>query len=611
MDRMIRRNHLAVLACLAAGLAACDDGVGPTGAPSDVAVRVYVDNDASASFTTGDLGVSGVRIVLTENTTRDTYEATTTSEGVASFADVDPGSYTASVATPDALPAGAEFAARSTMTIRTPFQGAQIAEEIRLVFQPAGIEGVVFRDDDASGTVNAGDTPGAGFEVRLYRGTAATGTPIDTATTSAGGAFAFDLLAPGDYTIEVVPPTPAVEIVGGTSYTVSLAAGEDRTVALQFTGTLLSSIAEAIAQPTGTTVVFEGVVTVPQGAFRTDNAYVQDPSGGVQVFGIPAELGLAAGDSVRVVGVRGEFNGQPQINNPVVTEIGTGTVPAPRVVTGAQVNARTFEGQLVTVPGATVTAVSGSATSTAYNVTLSDAAGTSFVLRVSGSGVGIPQTFFTVGQKLNVTGVLGSFRGTAQLLPRSAADVSAVAAPTPIATVRAQEAGSAALATGVVTARFGSSIYFQDATGGIMVFLGSGNTTVYAPGDSITVEGTVGAFNGEVQLTSPTVTRLKTDAAIPAPRLITGAELVAKTYEGQLARVENVTVTAAPTSGTSGNVTATAADGTTIVIRIDSNSGIPVTTFTVGSRYNVTGVLGQFRGTAQLKPRSTADVAAL
>lgn len=611
MDRMIRRNNLAVLACLAAGLAACDDGVGPTGAPSDVAVRVYVDNDASASFTAGDLGVPGVRVVLTENTTGRTHEATTTGEGVASFADIRAGSYTASVANPDAIPAGAEFATTSSTTIRTPFQGAQIAQEIRLVFQPAGIEGVVFRDDDASGTVNAGDTPGAGFEVLLYRGTTATGTPIDSTTTSAGGGFAFDLLGPGDYTIEVVPPTPAVEIVGGTSYTVSLAAGEDRTVALMFTGTLLSTIAEAIAQPNGATVVFEGVVTAPQGAFRTDNAYVQDPTGGVQVFGIPAEMGLAVGDSVRVLGVRGEFNGQPQINNPTVTEIGTGRVPTPRVVTGAEVNARTFEGQLVTVPGATVTAVSGSATSTAYNVTLSDAAGTSFVLRVSGAGVGIPQTFFSVGQELNVTGVLGSFRGTAQLLPRSAADVSAVAAATPIASVRSQERGSAATATGVVTARFGTSIYFQDATGGIMVFLGSGNTTVYAVGDSITVEGTVGAFNDEIQLTSPTVTRHKTGAAVPAPRVITGAELVAKTYEGQLARVENVTVTQAPTSGTSGNVTATAADGTTIVIRIDSNSGIPVTTFTVGSRYNVTGVLAQFRGTAQIKPRSAADVTAL
>jgi hypothetical protein len=122
--------------------------------------------------------------------------------------------------------------------------------------------------------------------------------------------------------------------------------------------------------------------------------------------------------------------------NPVVTKVASGR-PVPAAITITPQQAATsnaadpLQGSLVRVQNVRVTAVSGTATSTAYNVTVRDQAnGNEFIVRVGAAAAGIPQTFWQVGSSYEVRGTLGNFNG-AQVKLRMPED--AVAAPAPAA----------------------------------------------------------------------------------------------------------------------------------------------------------------------------------
>jgi len=69
-----------------------------------------------------------------------------------------------------------------------------------------------------------------------------------------------------------------------------------------------------------------------------------------------------------------------------------------------------------------------------------------------------------------------------------------------ISNARMQPLATNVTVSGTVTAQFGPTLYIQDATAGIPIFLGNNNTTNYALGDSVRVIGTVRAFNSQIQL---------------------------------------------------------------------------------------------------------------
>jgi hypothetical protein len=203
---------------------------------------------------------------------------------------------------------------------------------------------------------------------------------------------------------------------------------------------LVIPIAEAKAQP-GAIVAVEGVVTVGQGTFRTqgDNAYIQDPTGGVQLFDLDPALGLVVGDSIGIAGRMGAFSGEQEIveidasTPPTVVILGTGTVPAPRSVTVADILARTFEGQLGVTADARLLAAPSAGT-TAYTLTFADVTDNMFQVRIDAGVVpSVPRTgFWTAGARYNLTGVLSSFipPGTTtsvpQLKPRDASDIETI-----------------------------------------------------------------------------------------------------------------------------------------------------------------------------------------
>jgi DNA/RNA endonuclease YhcR with UshA esterase domain len=74
-------------------------------------------------------------------------------------------------------------------------------------------------------------------------------------------------------------------------------------------------------------------------------------------------------------------------------------------------------------------------------------------------------------------------------------------------------------------------------------------------------------------------------------------------------RLAGFTVTTVQTgTATAFTVTGTV-DGVTLQVRVGGPlRGLSRSNFVVGNTYTVTGILTQFNGTAQIKPRSAADV---
>jgi predicted extracellular nuclease len=195
------------------------------------------------------------------------------------------------------------------------------------------------------------------------------------------------------------------------------------------------TIAEIKALPVGTEVSTRGVVTTTLGEFTSTgtppsgNLYVQDRTGGIQVFGVPVSQGLVPGDSVTVSGTLGTFSGEIQITTPnlVVNKVGTGTVPAPQVITGGQLASRAFEGSLVRVNDLTINTVGAQANAnSSYNVTATAPDGTIFTIRVEGR-TNLERTAFTIGSVYDLVGIATAFTGggvtSEQLKPRSTADL--------------------------------------------------------------------------------------------------------------------------------------------------------------------------------------------
>jgi DNA/RNA endonuclease YhcR with UshA esterase domain len=488
---------------------------------------------------------------------------------------------------------------------------------------PGTLTGLVFRDDNSDNQYTPGtDTPAPNLPVVVYAGTGTAGTPLLNGATDADGRFAFTGLRPGEYTV-VFRPFPSIRLVGDSIRTVTVRPSAAADVVVRFTGSLRISIAEARMLPQGSTATVEGVITVSQGTFGAQNSYIHDNSGGIQLFRIPEAAGLQVGDSVRVTGILGNFGQELQIQTAdatsriTVNRLATGRAVTPRPISAAQFLARTFEGELVRLSSVRVDSIPGG-TGAAFTVVGRGPNNERIEIRNPGAGTGITRANFEVGTTYTLTGLAGSFNGVPQIKPRNPADLQAAASVPTIASIRARSDGDTVTAVGVVVAAQGTysaaSVYVQDRTSGIQVFNVPTDANLRL-GDSVQVTGLLGTFSGDRQIarfsatSPPLITRLGT-GAVPAPRAVTGADVLARNYEGTLVRASNLTVVSV-TGTTSHNVVVRDAAGTEFTVRVDAlvaSGGLAPSTWQVGAVYDVTGIQTGFTSGGQLKPRSAADV---
>ena len=173
------------------------------------------------------------------------------------------------------------------------------------------------------------------------------------------------------------------------------------------------------------------------------------------------------------------------------------------------------------------------------------------------------------------------------------------------------------LSDAVVTARGHTNwIWVQEASattyGGIAV---SADASLVETGDSVSVEGTVGDYDGLDILSSATVTVTGMTSPLPPivvdPASIATGAAYADAFQSMLVRVENVSVTdtdPAAGIGDSAPIWEFVVDGglrvNDLLYRTDPWP-------TVGTPFSLTGILDYRNGDSKLEPRGASDIVAL
>jgi hypothetical protein len=295
-------------------------------------------------------------------------------------------------------------------------------------FQPTGtgaVAGILFFDRDNNGLYNpvAGDSALGGVGVQLRnRGT---DSAVARTTTDAGGRFTFASAPVGtnDLFVEGNAAYTAARLVFcGARVTAFVGEQTFMPVPIKLGCVVRINVAKTQAANSGVTVA--GIVTAAPGRIRDNNLYLQDPTGGLQVFGVNNTLNLQEGDSVEVTGTMSAFSTELQIISPVIAanvRRGVGA-PAPAQRTTAQLAAVNLPtsgdvGRLVVVRRARVGSfVSG-------NAPINDGSGPATVRIALNTIASIGTARFAADRCYDVTGIVGLFNNASQLLPRMASDV--------------------------------------------------------------------------------------------------------------------------------------------------------------------------------------------
>jgi len=178
----------------------------------------------------------------------------------------------------------------------------------------------------------------------------------------------------------------------------------------------------------GDTVVVGGVVTAPSRAFSPTGLtsfYIQDRTGGVNVFGGFPLPSVDTGELVFLRGVVKEYQGLTEVvllSDTAFHRMGRAPVPAPRVIGRDQGLNEALEGLLVRVDSGVVAQkpyLSGSG----FTLLLWNGRALVTVYAYSATGLDSLMMGLEKGQVVSVTGVVGQYQSTHQLLPRSPRDV--------------------------------------------------------------------------------------------------------------------------------------------------------------------------------------------
>lgn len=315
---------------------------------------------------------------------------------------------------------------------------AACADDNKPPFAPLGVgslAGLLFEDADVNGRFSplGGDRALANVPVEIRM--LGTDSVIATTTTDAEGRFAVTGLPPGTHDIVAAAEGGATGLKFCTQSQASVYIGEQAYLLIPARVACVVPITEAESENLGVTVTVVGVVTASQGTFRGDNAYIQDRTSGVQVFGLGAGLGLRIGDEIEVTGTLSQFGQERQISSPLIVSRVTprgDTIP-PRLTTAAEIAAiptdatgRTTHplvGQLLVVRGVRLGALSttGNPPSGANGAIV----GYAMQLRLDGNvyAGGLREDDVNTTSCYDITGILGFFSPNLQLKPRGPSDI--------------------------------------------------------------------------------------------------------------------------------------------------------------------------------------------
>lgn len=380
------------------------------------------------------------------------------------------------------------------------------------------------------------------------------------------------------------------------------------------------------------TVTITGVITAPPGIYSNLEAYVQDHSAGVCLFG-DYPVPLDYGDSIVATGTVAQYRGKNELSDFTYSLIGPGTLPDPIDVDGNILNTEYYEGSLVRVK---VSYVSGFILegNTAY--TAWDTLNNQFTIWID-SYTNIPGSLAPV-DTFTLTGIKGQYTYASppddgyQLMPRDTADFSHLFTTVTKDIGEVQEPGpdnvsskyvdSVVTVEGVVTGPNytftpgNPSFYIQDSTGGINVYNPDGdsvfNVYIDSLGARFRVTGTVTEYNGLTEVANGYAWHLGMDS-VPAPRQILPDWFLTESMESFLVEMTGVIVSTAYQTGAGYNFDVLNGDAG-ITVRFTTTSGINPLSILKNQKKTFTGIVGQYDPEApyttgyQLLLRFPADI---
>lgn len=229
-----------------------DAGLVLPAAPSSIGDYVWEDSNGDGLQDESGTGIANVTVELLDSTGGVIATTTTDSSGNYLFPNLSAGDYYVRFTTPDAYAAtfagtghgaandsDADPYSGSSFLINLPAATNDLTIDAGYV-RPASLGDRVWEDSNEDGIQDVGESGISGVTVILYDGN---GNQVGSTTTDSNGNYLFDDLSPGDYYIEIVPPTGYVatqanqggddtkdsdlDPVSNKTSTVTLAAGEN------------------------------------------------------------------------------------------------------------------------------------------------------------------------------------------------------------------------------------------------------------------------------------------------------------------------------------------------------------------------------------------------
>jgi uncharacterized protein YdeI (BOF family) len=186
---------------------------------------------------------------------------------------------------------------------------------------------------------------------------------------------------------------------------------------------------------------------------------------------------------------------------------------------------------------------------------------------------------------------------------------------TPIGTARAAGAGWSGTLQGNLTLAPGSirpdTFAFQDATGGMYVFVASGSGVTLPPlqlGDVVQVTGTLKDYGGLLEIDPISGFSRIGSGTVPAPQAISTSATIVSPTQGLIVQVSGTATWSTPqTLGADWSFTLNDGSGP-ITIFVDKDTAIDLRSATSGSQMIITGFSGNNAYTPQIMPRFQADI---
>ncbi len=187
---------------------------------------IFTDADDDNNFSGGDLTQRGVELSLFDATTSLVYRTVSDDDGFYSFYGLQDGTYAVQMTTPAGATAllDSDGAGNSVTNIDVTISGASVTNRNFLLDTNAtiaGLSGTVYEDDGfgiaGDGAFTTNDAPVPGVVVALYRdldgdSIADADELIQTASSDAGGAYAFTNLPNADYIITATAPGSSTNV---------------------------------------------------------------------------------------------------------------------------------------------------------------------------------------------------------------------------------------------------------------------------------------------------------------------------------------------------------------------------------------------------------------